>query len=252
MDDAICIFQEDNERRINSTGILPGIMMLIFQIKGQRASGSYERSSLCSPPISHSPLHFNWQWKQSTGRCWRTLGRSSRHMCPVERWACYVHVSIQTLSWQMYLRKTGLREELRPFVSNSPTPGWKKSAISQRCSGTAAEQLCAQTLKSPRHMEWAASPFNPSTARQIGTWKGVATADWIARAGGDCRQLWEGITNPSGDFAPCCWWHFRWYGRMKVPPHYRAFLLLCPQGRAFLPLLSRWTSLARHKLFASG
>lgn len=42
MGDAICIFQEDNERRINSTAILSGIMMLIFQIKGQRASGSYE------------------------------------------------------------------------------------------------------------------------------------------------------------------------------------------------------------------
>lgn len=70
MGDAICIFQEDNERRINSTAILPGIMMLIFQIKGQRASGSYEKKSLCSPSTSHSPLHFNWQWKQTTCRCW--------------------------------------------------------------------------------------------------------------------------------------------------------------------------------------
>lgn len=54
MGDAICIFQEDNERRINSAAIPPGIMMLIFQIKGRRAPGSYERNSLCSPSTSHS------------------------------------------------------------------------------------------------------------------------------------------------------------------------------------------------------
>lgn len=92
MGDAICIFQEDNER-INSTEILPGIMMLIFQIRGQRASGSYERKSLCSPSTSHSPLHFNWQWKQSTCRCWEhwkeAIGRCAQwrgepamRMCP--------------------------------------------------------------------------------------------------------------------------------------------------------------------------
>lgn len=43
MGDAIWIFQEDSERRINSD--MPGIMMLILQMKGQRVSGSYERNN---------------------------------------------------------------------------------------------------------------------------------------------------------------------------------------------------------------
>lgn len=68
--DAICIFQEDNESGINSTVIPPNIMMLIFHLKGQRASGGCERESRCSSSPSHSPLHFNWRWKQSTCQCW--------------------------------------------------------------------------------------------------------------------------------------------------------------------------------------
>jgi len=54
MGDAICIFQEDNERGINSSVILLSIMMLIFHIKGQRASGVV-KGSLSALPRSPTP-----------------------------------------------------------------------------------------------------------------------------------------------------------------------------------------------------
>lgn len=70
MGDVICIFQEDNERQINSTVIPLSIVMLIFHLKGQRVSGSCERAFFCSPSPSHSPLYFNHEWRQSTCQSW--------------------------------------------------------------------------------------------------------------------------------------------------------------------------------------
>lgn len=80
-------------------------MMLIFQMKGRRASGSYERKSPCSPSTSHSPLHFNCQWERSTCRCWEHWKEATGRLAQWrgERATCMC--PSKTFSWQMYLEE---------------------------------------------------------------------------------------------------------------------------------------------------